>query len=95
MLDIGGDVGALVVHMPADWADSEIEICPAGADRHAEHRSHVGVVGRPLNGGVAFTAVFPELVEGSYDLYRKPDGPVQLTASVTGGEIREASWPSG
>ncbi len=31
VLDIGGDVGALVVSTPADMAGVEIEICPAGA----------------------------------------------------------------
>ena len=48
VLDIGGDVGALVVHMPAELAGIEIEICPAGADRYAEHRDHVAVLGRPV-----------------------------------------------
>jgi hypothetical protein len=33
VLDIGGDVGALVVSTPAQLAGVEIEICPAGA-RH-------------------------------------------------------------
>jgi hypothetical protein len=31
VLDIGGDVGALVVSTPPSLAGSEIEICPAGA----------------------------------------------------------------
>ena len=44
LLDIGGDVGALIVHMPAELAGTEIEICPAGADRYAEHRTHVAVL---------------------------------------------------
>ncbi len=30
VLDIGGDVGALVVHVPDQLAGAEIEICPAG-----------------------------------------------------------------
>jgi hypothetical protein len=30
VLDIGGDVGALVVAAPAELAGAEIEICPAG-----------------------------------------------------------------
>jgi hypothetical protein len=33
VLDIGGDVGALVVAAPAGLAGAEIEICPAGARR--------------------------------------------------------------
>ena len=31
VLDIGGDIGALVVTTPASLAGVEIEICPAGA----------------------------------------------------------------
>ena len=30
VLDIGGDVGALVVHVPDRFVGAEIEICPAG-----------------------------------------------------------------
>jgi hypothetical protein len=33
VLDIGGDIGALVVSAPAELAGREIEICPSGA-RH-------------------------------------------------------------
>jgi hypothetical protein len=33
VLDIGGDVGALVVSAPAELAGAEIEICPAGRRR--------------------------------------------------------------
>ena len=30
VLDIGGDVGALIVSLPAQLAGTELEICPAG-----------------------------------------------------------------
>ncbi len=47
-LDIGGDVGALVVTVPADLADLEVEIRPAGAtagrpgsgEQHTHHHDH-------------------------------------------------------
>jgi hypothetical protein len=42
---------------------------------------------------VAYSAVFPALTAGHYDLYRKPDGPVRLTASVTGAHVSEVRWP--
>jgi hypothetical protein len=35
VLDIGGDVGALVVTAPADLVGAEIEICPAGRGQDA------------------------------------------------------------
>jgi hypothetical protein len=31
VLDIGGDVGALVISAPAELAGAELEICPSGA----------------------------------------------------------------
>jgi hypothetical protein len=93
LVDIGEDVGALVVHMPAEMAGEEIEICPASADRTGEHRPHVAVLPRPVSHGVAYSAVFPALTAGHYDLYRKPDGPVRLTASVTGAHVNEVRWP--
>lgn len=34
LLDIGGDVGALIVTMPSHTADLEVEIRPAGASAH-------------------------------------------------------------
>ena len=46
VLDIGGDVGALVVAMPEAMANVEIEI--RSVDERA-HCSHVGVVGRNLS----------------------------------------------
>jgi hypothetical protein len=93
VLDIGDGVGALVVRMPASLAGTEIEICPAGEDHAARTRSHVAVIGRPAASGTAHTAVFPSLLEGRYELYRKPDGPTQLTVDVVGGEVSTQAWP--
>ena len=117
LLDIGGDIGALVVTMPATMVDVEIEIRPVGAadaptgghthshdghhshhhhDDHGhghKHHPHVAVVGRPTAEGVAYTCVFPELLEGSYELYEKLGGPVKLVTTVTGGAVQEETWP--
>jgi ABC-type Zn2+ transport system substrate-binding protein/surface adhesin len=41
MLDIGGDIGALVVHMPAGLDGVEIEIRPAGDESRGGH-DHFG-----------------------------------------------------
>ena len=86
VLDIGGNVGALVVAMP--------EIRHVGASRRAvAHRSHVGVVGRPLGGRTIWSAVFPELREGRYELCERVGGQVQLIVQISGGEVTQASWP--
>lgn len=93
MLDIGDDVGALVVHMPADLVGAEIEICPTGTARTVAVRPHVAVVARQAGSRTIPTAVFPTLREGRYDLYRKPDGQTEIVADVVGGAVRELDWP--
>jgi hypothetical protein len=94
LLDIGGDVGALIVQMPGSMAGLEIEICPVGEEHGATPRSHVAVIGRPADGKIVHSAVFPSLTEGSYELYRKSDGPTEVIAHVRGGEVSEAVWPT-
>lgn len=102
LLDIGGDVGALVVAMPADMVGREIEIRPLHSHSKrprdhsptgGHHHPHVAVVGRPTVNGIAYTAVFPELVQGRYELYEKLRGPVRLVVTVTGGNVQNANWP--
>ncbi len=108
MLDIGGDIGALVVSMPAALAGHEVEIAPAGeqAPRHDHdpdhghghghghgHRLHVAVVRRPVSGGEIPSLVFPELVAGSYELFDKGADEVRLTVEVVGGQVAMATWP--
>lgn len=119
LLDIGGDVGALVVTMPPAMVDVEVEIRPVGTRPHdhdhahghahdhahghahdhqhgpgASHHPHVAVVARPVQGGVVPSLVFPELVEGRYELYVKETDHVELTVTVVGGEVASAAWPS-
>ena len=91
LLDIGEDVGALIVHMPEQLASVEIEICPLGEPHPAAPREHVGVHARP--GARGLTAVFPALPEGHYELYVKPSGPTELVAQVLGGQVSEVDWP--
>jgi hypothetical protein len=104
LLDIGGDVGALVVTMPADMLGIEIEIRPMGVGDHGhdhghdhggEHVLHVAVVNRQTPEGPVPSLVFPELVTGSYELFEKGRGDhVVLTAHVTGGEVTSVDWPT-
>jgi hypothetical protein len=42
LLDIGGDVGALVVTMPRAMVDTEVEIRPVGVAHHLGHADHDG-----------------------------------------------------
>lgn len=99
LLDIGGDVGALVVTMPTGMVGVEVEIRPEGAQHHDHHgghahHPHVAVVNRPAGGTRIPSLVFPELLEGSYELYEKGTHDVRLTVAVRGGEAATAAWPA-
>jgi hypothetical protein len=98
LLDIGGDVGALVVAMPASMVGVEVEIRPlrhvAVGGGHHEHLAHVAVVARPVAGGEVPSLVFPELPDGGYELFAKgqPEA-VALRVDVVGGQVTTTDWP--
>ena len=101
LLDIGGDVGAVILHLPAVWEGAEVEYRRHGepdAHHHEHghhhgheqghrHRPHVAVVGRPAGDRIAYSAVFPELVAGPYVL-SLPDGS-EIDVDVEGGVVTE------
>lgn len=90
LLDIGGDVGALVVQMPAGMDGVEVE---ARAPGSSGHHPHVAVVSRPAGIGPVPSLVFPSLVQGEYALGEKGRTEVRLTAAVRGGRVTQVSWP--
>ena len=85
VLDIGEDVGALVVYLPGNTPSGELEACPEG--RPADH-FHTGVHPRPIGGETVFTAVFPEVIDGSYQVLDGGGIPMALVR-VTGGHVAE------
>lgn len=113
LLDIGDDVGALVVTTPVSMVGVEVEIRPADpalhdhgpahdhghahdhahGHGHASHHPHVAVVLRPTGDTLVPSLVYPDLVEGRYELYVKDTDAVELTATVVGGEVATAEWP--
>jgi hypothetical protein len=109
MLDIGGDVGALVISTPPSMVGVEIEIAPVGGASSRDHghdhghghghghghRPHVAVVDRPVTDGHQPSLVFPDLVEGSYELFGKGQDTVLLTAEIVGGQVTSLEWPTG
>jgi len=93
LLDIGGDVGALVVTMPASMLGEEVELV-TGAEAPGHHRPHVAVVPRPVADGSVPSLVFPELVQGSYALVPRGTDDVHLVVAVHGGTVTTATWPT-
>ncbi|HET9442138.1 MAG TPA: hypothetical protein VFO65_02375 [Acidimicrobiales bacterium] len=91
VLDIGGDVGALVVYLARTPPGGELEGCPAG---QPDRRFHTGVHARPVGPGGALVpvAVFPSLAEGTYDLLGEGGGATARVevagATVTSLDLR-------
>jgi hypothetical protein len=92
VLDIGGDIGALVVSTPPHLKGIEVEIRPVG-DPLIGHAPHVAVTGRPTQMGLDYTLVFPELHDGGYQLNERHHDAIALTVEVRGGTVTHARWP--
>ncbi len=88
VLDLGGDVGALIIHAEADMHGVEVEISASGED---DLRSHKEVLEREINGRPAYTAVFDNVREGSYTLW-VDDAARERGVVVTGGSVAELDW---
>jgi hypothetical protein len=86
ILDIGGDVGALVIHAEPGSHLREIEI--SRTDNPHAPRTHAAVRERRLPGEVAYLAVYPGLPRGEYVVWAAPTTPAG-TVVVVGGEISE------
>jgi hypothetical protein len=88
VLDIGQDIGALIIHTAAELRGREIEVSPRGTNAR---RVHVEVLERRINDQPVFAAVFPGLCAGDYDIW---DGAANPRGSVTivGGEVATVDW---
>ena len=84
VLDIGGNIGALVIHTGPEWAETEIELSPVSATT----RSHNVVHARHNGHGVQHNAVFPQLAAGTYTVWRDAV-TAHGTVTVTGGQVAE------
>jgi hypothetical protein len=82
LLDIGGDVGALIVRMADHLVGREI-YARAGDGR----LTHTGIWPRTLGSGRATLAVFPELRRGTWTLTLR--GEVIGESEVVGGTVTQ------
>ena len=88
VLDIGEDLGALIIHTDPELHGVEVEISPAD---HDEERSHKEVLERAIDGRPAFTAVFDKIPAGRYTLWVN-DQPWAREVAVDGSKIAELDW---
>ena len=90
VLELGGDLGALVVYTDPRLLHTEIEISPVGDDTD---RSHKDVLERVLPGRSLYAAVFDRVHAGTYTLWH--DGFARSRGvEVHGGHVAELDWRS-
>lgn len=86
VLDIGGDIGALILEADAAHLGREIEISRAPQEgEQQEPRTHSMVRERHTT-PPTYDAVYPDLREGEYTVWADADEPAG-TVTVTGGQI--------
>ena len=82
VLDIGGDVGALVLYASPALHRQEIEVSLLGKDAR---RVHSAVLERTVNGRVLYAAVYPQLAAGEYVVC----AGARRRFTIAGGEVTE------
>jgi hypothetical protein len=88
VLDIGDNVGALVLYTDSARHGQEIEVSPLGSNAR---RVHSAVLERSVNGRTLYAAVYPELEEGDYEVCG--DGSPKFT--ITAGSVVEVNLTRG
>ena len=86
VLDIGGDIGAIVVYGDEALLGVEVDLSAAGAPR--SHHVHTMIRRRRVAGGDVVVGVYPEVQAGDYTLWH-PDDQGRSDVSVRGGEVIE------
>lgn len=84
VVDIGDDVGALIVRLDRELLGTELHLRQDGWD----HTVHTGVWSRPLGDRIVTVAVYPALVEGTYQILDRA-GTVRRTVGIEGGSVAE------
>jgi hypothetical protein len=90
VLELGADVGALVLNTPAKLDGREIEI---SRDDQEGRRTHSQVRPRHMTTGTRYAAVYPDLAAGPYTIWADEQNPAGQVV-ITGGRVTNWSWPA-
>ena len=85
VLDVGGEVGALVVHLAATPPGGEVEAQPVG---RPDRRFHTGVHVRAVAGRPVPVALFPAVTQGTYEILDDAGRSLAIV-DVAGGEVAQ------
>ena len=89
VLNIGGGIGALVIHTSGRMHGHDIEISPVS---DPALRMRATVRARPGRGAVRYSVAVDRLREGRYTIWRDPVTPL-AEIDVPGGRVAEFTWP--
>ncbi|MEY9887720.1 hypothetical protein ABIA35_006892 [Catenulispora sp. MAP12-49] len=85
VLNLGGDIGALIIQAEADLLGVEIEISPLDGTGEP-HRTHSMVRERQTVPQPRYDAVYPDVQAGRYTIWRDATTPAG-TVTISGGQI--------
>jgi hypothetical protein len=88
VLDIGGDIGALILVTDPAWIGEEVDVTPAGAPR--SHHVHTVIRRRRAGTSDIAVGVYPELPAGDYTVWGL-DGTLAGEVTIRGGQVSELS----
>jgi len=86
VLDIGDDIGALVLYADEDCLGAEIDLTPVGAER--SHHTHTMIRRRRAVSQEFIAGVYPELRSGAYTVWAL-DGSPLVDVTIAGGRVTE------
>jgi hypothetical protein len=86
VLDIGDDIGALILYAEESCLGQEVDLTPAGAPR--SHHMHTMIRRRRAVGREFIAGVYPELASGDYELWGL-DGVALGPVTISGGAVTE------
>jgi hypothetical protein len=93
VLELGAEIGALILYTPADLDGAEIEI---SRDDHPDdlgsRRTHSQVRQRHMATVTTYAAVYPDLPSGQYTIWRDEHSPA-AAVTITGGQVTSCHWP--
>ena len=93
IMELGADVGALILYTPADLDGEEIEISRDDEPGDlGSRRTHSQVRPRHMPGQTRYAAVYPSLPAGCYTIWRDEHSPA-AAVTVTGGQVSNCRWP--
>jgi hypothetical protein len=83
VLDIGEDIGALVIYTREEFRGKEIQVSLKGSN--SARLVHTAVWERRFNGRVVFAGIYPSLPVGDYIIWTHPSREI----TIVGGSVAE------